>query len=249
LLADAPRPVGEVATALGLRQPQATKHLQTLERAGLVTMQPLGRRRIYALRRARLGELRAWLERFEHAGASDAALDEYARVVAAEQRAAAADPAWAEGRVVRVARTIAAPPAAVWDQWTRAEHVRRWWAPEHFSVAECEVDAVKGGRLRIVIAEGDGTRHEASGRFTSVRRPRALRFELAPLGPDGAPLFNATHDVRFARHDAGTELAMDITIHDARVEAAPAIAGIEMGWRQLFDKLAREAESSPPNGG
>jgi DNA-binding transcriptional ArsR family regulator len=48
LLADAPRPVGEVATALGLRQPQATKHLQTLERAGLVTMQPLGRRRASA---------------------------------------------------------------------------------------------------------------------------------------------------------------------------------------------------------
>jgi len=36
LLADRPRSVGVVADLGGLRQPQATKHLQTLERAGLV---------------------------------------------------------------------------------------------------------------------------------------------------------------------------------------------------------------------
>jgi DNA-binding MarR family transcriptional regulator len=34
LLAATPRPVGEIALALDLRQPQVTKHLQTLERVG-----------------------------------------------------------------------------------------------------------------------------------------------------------------------------------------------------------------------
>jgi DNA-binding transcriptional ArsR family regulator len=54
LLGEAPRPVGEIATALGLRQPQVTKHLQTLERAGLVRVHPLGQRRVYVLRRSPL---------------------------------------------------------------------------------------------------------------------------------------------------------------------------------------------------
>ena len=36
LLGAAPRSVGEIAAALRLRQPQVTKHLQTLERAGVV---------------------------------------------------------------------------------------------------------------------------------------------------------------------------------------------------------------------
>ena len=35
-LGESPRSVGEVAGAVGLRQPTATKHLQALERAGLV---------------------------------------------------------------------------------------------------------------------------------------------------------------------------------------------------------------------
>src|ERR1051325_7842962 len=44
----APRAVGESAERLEPPQPQATKHLQALQRAGLVTSHPLGTRRIYA---------------------------------------------------------------------------------------------------------------------------------------------------------------------------------------------------------
>jgi DNA-binding transcriptional ArsR family regulator len=65
LLDESPRAVGEIATRLALRQPQVTKHLQTLERTGLVEMYPLGQRRIYALRRERLSELGSWLARFD----------------------------------------------------------------------------------------------------------------------------------------------------------------------------------------
>src|SRR5438445_13097569 len=65
LLNIAPRAVGEIASRLDLRQPQVTKHLQALERAGLVVVHPLGQRRIYALRREPLAEVGGWLEAFE----------------------------------------------------------------------------------------------------------------------------------------------------------------------------------------
>jgi len=54
LLAERPRSVGELAELTGLRQPQTTKHLQTLARAGLVAVYPLGQRRVYALESAPL---------------------------------------------------------------------------------------------------------------------------------------------------------------------------------------------------
>ena len=50
LLAERPRSVGVLAQLAGARQPQTTKHLQTLERAGLVTSERTGQRRIYVLR-------------------------------------------------------------------------------------------------------------------------------------------------------------------------------------------------------
>lgn len=65
LLGESPRPVGEIAARLDLRQPQVTKHLQTLARTGLVEVHPLGRRRIYALRHERLRELSEWLSGLE----------------------------------------------------------------------------------------------------------------------------------------------------------------------------------------
>jgi DNA-binding transcriptional ArsR family regulator len=52
LLAERPRSVGVLAQLAEARQPQTTKHLQTLERAGVVTSQRTGQRRVYALRSA-----------------------------------------------------------------------------------------------------------------------------------------------------------------------------------------------------
>ena len=64
LLRDGPRPVGEMADRLHLRQPQVSKHLRVLSDAGLVDVRVDAQRRIYALRPAPLQELEVWLERY-----------------------------------------------------------------------------------------------------------------------------------------------------------------------------------------
>ncbi len=64
LLRNGPRPVGDVADRLGLRQPQASKHLKVLSEAGLVDVRVDAQRRIYALRPEPLQELEAWVERY-----------------------------------------------------------------------------------------------------------------------------------------------------------------------------------------
>jgi uncharacterized protein YndB with AHSA1/START domain/DNA-binding transcriptional ArsR family regulator len=242
LLDEHPRPVGEVATNLGLRQPQVTKHLQVLQRAGLVNVYPLGQRRIYTLERAPLRELRAWLEGFAAEPSSESVLEQYRAAIASEQAQAEQDPDWAKGRRIRLRRNLNASPTKVWRYWTSAELVRRWWSPQHFSVADCEVDAVPRGRLSIVHEEGDGARHIATGRFVTLERPAGLRFELGPLGPDGNRLFAATHDVRLAEHDRGTRLSLAIRVTAVTPEAAPALAGMRLGWQQSLSKLAAELD-------
>jgi uncharacterized protein YndB with AHSA1/START domain/DNA-binding transcriptional ArsR family regulator len=240
LLNSAPRPVGEIATVLGLRQPQATKHLQTLERAGLVTVHPLGQRRIYALNRDPLRRLSTWAGRFGDDLPSEAVLDAYGTAIEAEQARANEDPNWPAGRTIRLQRTLAAPPRIVWRYWTEPACMRRWWSPDHFAVVDCEADPVEGGKLRLVIAEGDGTLHPATGRYLTATRPHALSFELAPLAADGAPLFSATYRVRIAEQDGHSRVSLTIKLHAAGQTAAPAIAGLHPGWKQLLDKLARE---------
>ena len=234
LLHGAPRAVGEIAALLELRQPQVTKHLQTLQRAGLVTMHPLGQRRIYALRREPLRELRQWLEPFEVDHPSEGVLEQYRRAIDAERRR----PDAGIPRTLTFERELPAPPAAVWRAWTSADAVRRWWSPQHFTVAECELDAVPGGALRIAMEEGDGSRHVATGRFLALRPSEALTFELAPLDGDGVGLFSAVHDVELTRHGTATRLSLTIRVTDARPQAAAALAGLHLGWNQLLGKLA-----------
>jgi uncharacterized protein YndB with AHSA1/START domain len=127
----------------------------------------------------------------------------------------------------------------LWRYWTSAQLVREWLAPEPFTVADCEVDAVAGGRLHIVMQEGDGSRHVASGRFVSLDAPRALSLELAALGPDGESLLRATYDVVLDERAGGTDLSLDARITSSTGAAAPAVAGMRLGWEDCLTKLAR----------
>lgn len=239
LLNVAPRPVGEIAKRLGLRQPQASKHLQMLEHASLVTMHPLGQRRIYALRRERFAELRRWLDTFAATHASEAVLKEYANRIKAEASAVRKDRDFGRGRVFRFARELDAPANAVWAYWTTGRLVRRWWSPEHFEVVRARLVPRAGGGLEIVMQEGDGTRHTSRGRFIELQRPRHLRFELGPLGPDGSPLLSAVHDLTLAGQRRRTRLSLTIRITSAAPAAVAALAGMHLGWNQLLDKLER----------
>src|ERR1700754_4247115 len=97
LLAERPRPVGVLAQLAGARQPQTTKHLQALERAGVVISQRTGQRRIYALRPAPLRELAAALSRLadtaDQAGGPRETYDRYGLSLQAE-RLASQEPGW-----------------------------------------------------------------------------------------------------------------------------------------------------------
>jgi DNA-binding transcriptional ArsR family regulator len=64
LLADGPRPVGEIARDLPVTRPAVSQHLKVLKDAGLVLGEPIGTRRIYRVNPDGLAELRRDLERF-----------------------------------------------------------------------------------------------------------------------------------------------------------------------------------------
>ncbi|CAI6086530.1 ArsR/SmtB family transcription factor [Cohnella sp. JJ-181] len=64
LLRDGPLTVGEIAERLGLRQPQASKHLKVLGESGIVEAKADANRRIYKLRPEPFKALDAWLSSY-----------------------------------------------------------------------------------------------------------------------------------------------------------------------------------------
>ena len=60
LIADEERSVGEIADALALEQPSASKHLQVLRNVGLVTVRRDGRRTLYRTNAETLRTIHDW---------------------------------------------------------------------------------------------------------------------------------------------------------------------------------------------
>ena len=64
LLAQGPRPVGELARELPVTRPAVSQHLKVLKEAGLVIDRQEGTRRLYQLNPDGVGALRAYFDRF-----------------------------------------------------------------------------------------------------------------------------------------------------------------------------------------
>jgi len=62
LLADGPRPVGEIARNLPVTRPAVSQHLKVLKEAGLVTDRKQGNRRVYQLDPGGIAALRDYFD-------------------------------------------------------------------------------------------------------------------------------------------------------------------------------------------
>jgi uncharacterized protein YndB with AHSA1/START domain/DNA-binding transcriptional ArsR family regulator len=249
LLAERPRSVGELAELAGLRQPQTTKHLQTLARAGLVTVFRLGQRHVCAVETAPLKALEARLrELAETAEAHQGERDVIARYRAAiEAESAAADSErWADGRTFSFERVLAAPPDAVWRHWSDPELLVSWWAPPPMTITDCVLEPKPGGRAVLEYRDPEGRRYRSEGRVHAAQAPGHLVFDLSVAGASGAVAFTGHYDLTLAAVPDGTRLRLGLRISGTTVEAVPYIAGIETGWGQVLGNLARAVEASQP---
>lgn len=86
LLRDGPRPVGEIAERLSLRQPQVSKHLRVLLSAGIVEVRPIAQQRVYQLQAQSFEELGTWVDTFHQVWENRLdALDKYLHEVQTSQ--------------------------------------------------------------------------------------------------------------------------------------------------------------------
>jgi uncharacterized protein YndB with AHSA1/START domain/DNA-binding transcriptional ArsR family regulator len=247
LLAERPRSVGELVELTGLRQPQTTKHLQTLARAGVVAVFPLGQRRVYAVEAA---PLTAFAERLrelvddigEHEGERDV-IARYRAAIDAESAAADRD-RWADGRGFSFERVLAGPRDVVWRHWVDPVLLASWWAPPSMTVTECALEPRVGGRVVLEYRDAEGRRYRSEGTVNAVEEPERLVFALSVLDSVGAVSFTGHYDLTLTAAPGGTRLQLGLRITETAVEAVPYIAGIETGWGQVLDNLANAVRTN-----
>jgi len=109
------------------------------------------------------------------------------------------------------------------------------------------VDVRPGGAMRIHMRGPDGTVYPMTGVYHEIVEPERLVFTASALDvkgdAKGNPLFEQMTTVTFEEHGGKTKLTVRASFSQVRPEAAPHLAGAEMGWNMSLDRLAEETGS------
>jgi uncharacterized protein YndB with AHSA1/START domain len=137
------------------------------------------------------------------------------------------------GHVVRIERTFAASPEDVFDAWTSAEVMRRWFHPApDWDTPEAEVDLRVGGKVRVVMRRPDGTRAEAHGEYTQIDRPRRLVMTWTfEDDPSNGQLIELSF--------VGSEGSTTVLMVNSGISTDERRDSQDRGWRGCLNELER----------
>ncbi|HET6863741.1 MAG TPA: SRPBCC domain-containing protein [Candidatus Saccharimonadales bacterium] len=152
-----------------------------------------------------------------------------------------------EEKVVTFERIYDAPVDKVWDAWTDAEKVKKWWGPDNVNIPECEIDPRVGGRFYIVMeateamGEYAGTRWPMEAKFTELDPNKKLVYEAKAWteGDEQDTTIETTQVLDLAEVNGKTKINLKATLHKAGPKAGAAVQGMEYGYNQQFDKLTK----------
>ena len=145
-------------------------------------------------------------------------------------------------REILVTRAFQAPTTAVFDAWSKAEHLQRWFACAGLTMPICEVDFREGGKWRRVLRDAaQGMDHATSGEFREITRPDRLVFtEVYEPIPGSDHLVTLT----FQEHAGGTLFTQRFLHQSKEARDAHLRSGMENGLEATFARLD-ELLSSP----
>lgn len=146
-------------------------------------------------------------------------------------------------REIYVSRIYDLSRNVLFRAWTEPKHLSRWWGPKDFTTPVCEIQPRVGGALRIVMRAPDGTDYGMRGSYTEFRVPEALAFDFEALDQHGKPALQGQLSVTFADEGGKTRMSLSTYAEGLGAEALAMLDGMEAGWNQSLERLARSLRS------
>lgn len=156
-----------------------------------------------------------------------------------------ATPTRAPLRPLVISRTFPVSRDWVFQAWSTAEHIKRWFCPAHFTVPDAKVEFRVGGAFDVCMRAPNGQDHWSRGHFVEIVPNTRLVIDMNVVDADNRPLMHAHTVVTFAEECGGTRMEVTQTHTPLAPIAEQMIQGAPEGWKQTLDKLERVAASMP----
>jgi uncharacterized protein YndB with AHSA1/START domain len=136
-------------------------------------------------------------------------------------------------REIVMTRVFDTPRDLVFEAHTSCEHMRNWWGPRKYEMAECDINFQPGGTWRVV-HRAEGEEHVFSGEFREIVRPERIvwTFEWG-----GAPGHIALETLTLDEHDGKTTLTARSAYDTVEDRDAMLTSGAEEGAAETWDRL------------
>ncbi len=139
---------------------------------------------------------------------------------------------------VYLERTFKASRERVFQAWTEADQIKKWFGPEEVVVRAAEVDLRVGGAFRVemIISESETVVH--SGEYLEITPPSRLVYSWIldgqTCGGSEKQYGETQVTVEFEECDGATL----VRLRHEGLPSEQARKGHEYGWTGSFDKLA-----------
>ena len=141
---------------------------------------------------------------------------------------------------LRLSRVFHARRETVFKAWSSADHVKRWFSPETFTVSEAKVQMHVGGPFEVCMRAPTGEEHWIRGRFVEITPRTRLVIDMHVADSSGKQLFRAFTEVDFSDALGGTRMDLVQTYTLIDPSMAWMVKGAPDGWRTTLDKLEKE---------
>lgn len=141
-------------------------------------------------------------------------------------------------------RTVDVPRKLVWKAWTEPQHLKKWFCPKPWMVAECEIDLRPGGKFYTLMRGPEGQEFGNNGCCLEVIEHEKLVFTdtLTPdYRPSEKPFF--TGMVLMEDHQGGTKYTAYAIHGDEATRKNHEEMGFHEGWGKAWDQLVELLKS------
>ncbi len=142
-----------------------------------------------------------------------------------------------DDNILRIERVFAATPQQLFDAWTKADQLVRWWGPEGASTPHHDLDVREGGAWITTMRHKDGGENTVSGIYRIIEPPKRLVFTWA-WHNDGTRGHESEVALDFEPVDGGTRMVLV----QKTFQSADMRDKHRMGWTSSFNDLARQVE-------
>lgn len=136
-------------------------------------------------------------------------------------------------RTITINRTFNAPIELVWEAWTQAEHIAKWWSPKGIETKVIEHDFRVGGKWKYIMPMPNGQEFTAEGKYTEIVELKKIvssaNFRPMTEGVEIQSLFK--------KNGEKTDFTFKVVHPTEAYKIQQEKMGILNGWGSVFNRL------------